>query len=177
MCGPAGASRSDAFPVQGLEGGVDSFQRSTDAQLALPRPEHATGNFVKVAFGMQAPEARSRSCNEPRDFPFGQLLTRIGCGDLATTFLRYGRRGSGRLDSSHLSAAPDRTPGGIVSPDRTRVLQILSRLQSGTEAVGESVTFECSARSAQSGSSPRIAIQARSLRLVACCGRSGQVRV
>ena len=36
----------------------------------------------------------------------------------------------------HLSAALDRMPGGIVSPDHTRALQILSRLQSGTKAVG-----------------------------------------
>src|SRR3984893_10309503 len=36
----------------------------------------------------------------------------------------------------HLSAALNRTPAGIVSPDHARALQILSRLQSGNEAVG-----------------------------------------
>jgi hypothetical protein len=36
----------------------------------------------------------------------------------------------------HLSAALDRTPAGIVSPAHKRALQILNRLQSGTEAVG-----------------------------------------
>jgi hypothetical protein len=36
----------------------------------------------------------------------------------------------------HLSAALDRMPAGIVSPDHARPLQILSRPQSGTEAVG-----------------------------------------
>ena len=36
----------------------------------------------------------------------------------------------------HLSAALDRMPAGIVSPDHKRALQILNRLQSGTEAVG-----------------------------------------
>jgi tetratricopeptide (TPR) repeat protein len=36
----------------------------------------------------------------------------------------------------HLSAAFDRTPAGIVSPDHTRALQFLNRLRSGTEAVG-----------------------------------------
>ncbi|HWO33225.1 MAG TPA: winged helix-turn-helix domain-containing protein, partial [Candidatus Acidoferrum sp.] len=36
----------------------------------------------------------------------------------------------------HLNAALDRTPGGIVSRDHKRALQILNRLQSGTEAVG-----------------------------------------
>jgi tetratricopeptide (TPR) repeat protein len=36
----------------------------------------------------------------------------------------------------HLSAALDRMPAGIVSPDHTRALQILNQLQSGTEAVG-----------------------------------------
>jgi tetratricopeptide (TPR) repeat protein len=36
----------------------------------------------------------------------------------------------------HLSAALDRTPAGIVSPDHTRALQILNQLQSDTEAVG-----------------------------------------
>ncbi len=36
----------------------------------------------------------------------------------------------------HLSAALDRTPAGIKSPAHKRALQILDRLQSGTEAVG-----------------------------------------
>jgi predicted ATPase len=36
----------------------------------------------------------------------------------------------------HLSAALDRMPAGIVSPDHARALQILNQLQSGTEAVG-----------------------------------------
>ena len=36
----------------------------------------------------------------------------------------------------HLSAALDRMPAGIVSPDHKRALQILSQLQSGTKAVG-----------------------------------------
>jgi predicted ATPase/DNA-binding winged helix-turn-helix (wHTH) protein len=36
---------------------------------------------------------------------------------------------------THLSEALDRMPGGIVSPDYTRALQILSQLQCGTEAV------------------------------------------
>jgi predicted ATPase/DNA-binding winged helix-turn-helix (wHTH) protein len=36
----------------------------------------------------------------------------------------------------HLSAALDRTPAGTVSPDHVRALQILSQLQSGSEAVG-----------------------------------------
>jgi predicted ATPase len=36
---------------------------------------------------------------------------------------------------TYLSEALDRTPAGIVSPDHTRALQIISRLQSGTEAV------------------------------------------
>ena len=36
----------------------------------------------------------------------------------------------------HLSAALDRMPAGIVSPAHARAVQILSQLQSGTEAVG-----------------------------------------
>jgi predicted ATPase/DNA-binding winged helix-turn-helix (wHTH) protein len=36
----------------------------------------------------------------------------------------------------HLSAAFDRTPAGIVSPAHERALQVLTRLQSGTTAVG-----------------------------------------
>jgi predicted ATPase/DNA-binding winged helix-turn-helix (wHTH) protein len=36
----------------------------------------------------------------------------------------------------HLSAALDRMPAGIAFPDHARALQILNRLQSGTEAVG-----------------------------------------
>jgi len=37
---------------------------------------------------------------------------------------------------THLSAALDRMPAGIVSPDHARALQILNRLQSGARAVG-----------------------------------------
>jgi hypothetical protein len=36
---------------------------------------------------------------------------------------------------TYLSEALDRTPAGIVSPDHARALQIISQLQSGTEAV------------------------------------------
>jgi predicted ATPase/DNA-binding winged helix-turn-helix (wHTH) protein len=36
----------------------------------------------------------------------------------------------------HLSAALDRMPAGIASPDRARALQMLDRLQSGSDAVG-----------------------------------------
>jgi tetratricopeptide (TPR) repeat protein len=36
----------------------------------------------------------------------------------------------------HLSAALDHVPAGIASPDRTRALQILSQLQSGSETIG-----------------------------------------
>ena len=36
---------------------------------------------------------------------------------------------------TYLSETLDRTPGGIVSPDHTRALQIISQLQSGAEAV------------------------------------------
>jgi tetratricopeptide (TPR) repeat protein len=35
----------------------------------------------------------------------------------------------------HLSAALDRMPAGIISPDHARALQILNQLQPGTEAV------------------------------------------
>jgi tetratricopeptide (TPR) repeat protein len=53
--------------------------------------------------------------------------------ELAELLLRPGRVPEAYR---HLSAALDRMPAGIVSPDHTRALQILSRLQSGTEAVG-----------------------------------------
>jgi predicted ATPase len=53
--------------------------------------------------------------------------------ELAELLLRQGRVPEAY---KHLSAALDRMPGGIVSPDHTRALQILSRLQSGTKAVG-----------------------------------------
>jgi len=36
---------------------------------------------------------------------------------------------------TYLSETLDRTPAGIVSPDHTRALQIISQLQSGAEAV------------------------------------------
>ncbi len=53
--------------------------------------------------------------------------------DLAELLLKQGRLPEA---CEHLSAALDRMPAGIASPDRTRALQIHSRLQSGTEAVG-----------------------------------------
>jgi tetratricopeptide (TPR) repeat protein len=53
--------------------------------------------------------------------------------ELAELLLRPGRVPEAH---KHLSAALDRMPGGIVSPDRTRALQILSRLQSGARAAG-----------------------------------------
>ena len=52
--------------------------------------------------------------------------------DLAELLLKQGRVPEAY---EHLSAALDRMPAGIVSPDHTRALQILSQLQSGTEAV------------------------------------------
>jgi hypothetical protein len=53
--------------------------------------------------------------------------------DLAELLLKQGRVPEAY---KHLSATPDRMPGGIVSPDHTRALQILNQLQSGTRAVG-----------------------------------------
>jgi predicted ATPase/DNA-binding winged helix-turn-helix (wHTH) protein len=53
--------------------------------------------------------------------------------DLAELLLKQGRVPEA---NKHLSAALDRTPAGIVSPAHKRALQILNRLQSGTEAVG-----------------------------------------
>jgi tetratricopeptide (TPR) repeat protein len=53
--------------------------------------------------------------------------------DLAELLLQQDRLSEGY---KHLSAALDRTPAGIVSPTHRRALQILSRLQSGAEAVG-----------------------------------------
>jgi predicted ATPase len=53
--------------------------------------------------------------------------------DLAELLLKQGRV---REAYKHLGAALDRTPAGIVSPDRTRALQILRPLQSGIKAVG-----------------------------------------
>jgi predicted ATPase/DNA-binding winged helix-turn-helix (wHTH) protein len=53
--------------------------------------------------------------------------------DLAELLLRPGRVPEAY---KYLSAALDRMPAGIVSPDHTRALQILDQLQPGTEAVG-----------------------------------------
>jgi predicted ATPase/DNA-binding winged helix-turn-helix (wHTH) protein len=53
--------------------------------------------------------------------------------DLAELLLKQGRV---REVYKHLGAALDRMPAGIVSPDHERALQILSRLQSRTKAVG-----------------------------------------
>jgi predicted ATPase/DNA-binding winged helix-turn-helix (wHTH) protein len=53
--------------------------------------------------------------------------------DLAGLLLKQGRVPEA---CKHLSAALDRTPAGIVSPDHARALQILNQLESGTEAVG-----------------------------------------
>jgi tetratricopeptide (TPR) repeat protein len=51
--------------------------------------------------------------------------------ELAELLLKPGRVAEAY---KHLSAALDRMPSGIVSPDHTRALQILGRLQSGTKA-------------------------------------------
>ena len=53
--------------------------------------------------------------------------------ELAELLLRPGRVPEAYR---HLSAALDRMPTGVVSPAHKRALQILNRLQSGTEAVG-----------------------------------------
>jgi predicted ATPase/DNA-binding winged helix-turn-helix (wHTH) protein len=53
--------------------------------------------------------------------------------DLAELLLKQDRLSEAY---EHLRAAFDRMPAGIVSPDHTRALQVLNRLQSGTEAVG-----------------------------------------
>jgi hypothetical protein len=53
--------------------------------------------------------------------------------DLAELLLKQRR---GPEAHEHLSAALDRMPGGTVSPDRTRALRILSRLQSSFRVVG-----------------------------------------
>lgn len=53
--------------------------------------------------------------------------------ELAELLLRQGRVPEAY---EHLSAALDRMPAGIVSPDHTRALQILNQLQSGIKAVG-----------------------------------------
>jgi predicted ATPase len=52
--------------------------------------------------------------------------------DLAELFLKQDRVAE---TCQHLSAALDRMPAGIVSPDHKRALQILDQLQSGTEGV------------------------------------------
>jgi hypothetical protein len=53
--------------------------------------------------------------------------------ELAELLLRPGRVPEAY---KHLSAALHRMPGGIVSPDHMRALQILNQLQSGAKAVG-----------------------------------------
>jgi hypothetical protein len=53
--------------------------------------------------------------------------------DLAELLLKQDRVAEAH---KHLSAALDRTPAGIVCAAHKRALQILNRLQSGTEAVG-----------------------------------------
>jgi predicted ATPase/DNA-binding winged helix-turn-helix (wHTH) protein len=61
------------------------------------------------------------------------LFELIAATDLAELLLKQDRVPEAY---QHLSAALDRTPGGIVSPAHARARQILSRLQSGSEAVG-----------------------------------------
>jgi tetratricopeptide (TPR) repeat protein len=53
--------------------------------------------------------------------------------DLAELLLKQGRVPEAY---KHLSAALDRTPGGIVSPAHKRALQVLSQVQSGSHAIG-----------------------------------------
>jgi tetratricopeptide (TPR) repeat protein len=53
--------------------------------------------------------------------------------DLAELLLKQGRMAEA---DKHLSAALDRMPAGIISPDHTRALQTLNQLQSGSQAIG-----------------------------------------
>jgi tetratricopeptide (TPR) repeat protein len=53
--------------------------------------------------------------------------------NLAELLLRQGRMSKAY---KHLSAALDRMPAGIASPDQRRALQLLSQLQSGARATG-----------------------------------------
>ena len=53
--------------------------------------------------------------------------------DLAELLLKQGRVPEAY---KYLSAALDRMPAGIVSPDHKRALQTLNRLQPGIKAVG-----------------------------------------
>jgi predicted ATPase/DNA-binding winged helix-turn-helix (wHTH) protein len=53
--------------------------------------------------------------------------------DLAELLLKQGRMAEA---DKHLSAALDRMPAGIISPDHTRALQALNQLQSGSQAIG-----------------------------------------
>ena len=53
--------------------------------------------------------------------------------DLAELLLKQARVAEA---CQHLSAALDRIPGGIISPDHKRALQALNRLQPGIKAVG-----------------------------------------
>jgi predicted ATPase/DNA-binding winged helix-turn-helix (wHTH) protein len=61
------------------------------------------------------------------------LFELMAATDLAELLLKQDRLPEA---NKYLSAALDRTPSGIVSPTHKRALQILNRLQSGTEAVG-----------------------------------------
>jgi hypothetical protein len=52
--------------------------------------------------------------------------------DLAELLLKQGRTPEAY---EYLTSALDRMPAGILSPPHTRALEIISQLQSGTEAV------------------------------------------
>ena len=102
--------------------------------LFLPALMRVKGLILASRSAEDYPEAE-RSLQSAIDWAQRQSATLFelkAATDLAALLLRQRRAAEA---DKHLSAALDRMPGGIVSPDRKRALQVLDQVQSGSQAV------------------------------------------
>jgi tetratricopeptide (TPR) repeat protein len=108
-------------------------QQRTDKFLHMPALMRVKGLILASRSAEDYPEAE-RSLLSSIDWAKRQSATLFelkAATDLAELLLKLARPPEAY---KHLSAALDRTPAGMVFPDHTRALQILSQLQSGAEA-------------------------------------------
>jgi predicted ATPase/DNA-binding winged helix-turn-helix (wHTH) protein len=127
---------------------MGEYQEALTLTMSAIDVQHRGGKFLYMSalFKMKGLILASRSAGDYFEAE-GSLLSAIdwakrqsatlfelkAATELAELLLRQGRMPEAHR---HLSVALDRMPAGIVSPDHTRALQILSQLQSGTRAVG-----------------------------------------
>ncbi len=127
---------------------MGEYQEALTLTMSAIDVQHRGGKFLYMSalFKMKGLILASRSAEDYFEAE-GSLLSAIdwakrqsatlfelkAANELAELLLRQGRMPEAHR---HLSVALDRMPAGIVSPDHTRAVQILSQLQSGTRAVG-----------------------------------------